>query len=420
MFNLEATPSRGKICYAGNKFALIRGNGDVVRCGQAKPEDVMGNFLANNFFLNKYASTCTYDFCPCNDYSPVSSEDSARLLKDYVDIPNGEGELECAGYLEKCDSVVPLGEDKKLVCFNESDSNEVLQQEEDNARLTAHSEVSAKSTPVEFSWEICYTCNYRCPYCGRWNDASNADIYLDVLEWERIWTGIYEKYGSCNMFISGAEPTTYPGFFEIVKKIAAMHTVTICTNFSWSVEEILQRDFNPLRVKVTPTFHSLFADFEGFLAKAVRLRQWIKDNMVFFVAHPAQMDNASYYKNRMNENGFNFCIVPLRGNKEGNFGVLSNEDDKDKISLITDMSEDEYVYLAEKISPKGKLCLAGHHYAFIKATGDIFACSQSDLFLGNIQNKEFALLNEPMACSSDFCPYESYNLLERHKMPNER
>lgn len=267
---------------------------------------------------------------------------------------------------------------------------------------------------VYFSWEICYTCNYRCPYCGRWNDASRDDLLLGVESWEKIWRNIYKEYGSCDMFISGAEPTTYLNFFDIVRNITTQHNVTLCTNFSWDVKEILDRDFDPRRLQFTPTFHSLFADFESFLGKAVHLKPWIRDNMVFFVAYPSQMSKVDYYKKRMNEHGINFSIVPLRGSNHGHLEVTSSPEDKARISSITDMHEEEFDYLAQNISPEGKPCRAGYRYAIIKPNGMVFPCSQNNQSLGSIVNGNFALLKEPTVCASQFCPYESYNLLERH------
>lgn len=273
----------------------------------------------------------------------------------------------------------------------------------------------SKMNTIEFSWEICYTCNYRCPYCGRWKDESKDDLKLDVKEWENTWERIYAKYGSCNMYISGAEPTTYPGFFDIVRRISDIHTVTICTNFSWDVAEILDRDINPERAQFTPTFHSLFADFDIFLEKAVRLKDWIRNKMVFFVAYQMQMDKVDYYKHRINESGLNFSVVPLRGGDiDGKIKVTSAQEEKDRISAITDMHKDEFEYLAQNKSPRGKPCLAGHRYAIIKPTGKVFPCSnQNNSFLGYIQHDNFTLLVKPSVCPAEFCPYESHNLVER-------
>jgi len=438
-FNVEGVSPRGKMCYAGNRFALIKGNGSVVRCGQSKPGEKIGNFLDSDFLLNKEPLPCAYDYCPCNDYSPASCEiDSQSQEEDAEkkeiasycdDTANGcdntciQKKDERAGINETEDIAVSPRDDILITQETNNLDNlrdNIARHNKDESNSISSTELAKRLGSVEFSWEICYTCNYRCPYCGRWNDASAEDLYLDAMEWEGIWRRIYERYGSCNLFISGAEPATYPQFFDIVQKVSQMHTVTICTNFSWGTKEILDRNLDSQRVQITPTFHSLFANFDTFLEKAIRLKQWIRGKMVFFVAYPTQMREVDYYKKKMNENGLNFCIVPLRGKKDGYFGVVTSDEDKDKISSITDMSEDEYTYLAQKSSPKGRCCRAGFRYAFIKATGKVFPCSQSDRPLGYIQHNEFTLLKEPMVCLFDFCPYESYNLLERYRVANNR
>jgi len=81
---------------------------------------------------------------------------------------------------------------------------------------------------------------------------------------------------------------------------------------------------------------------------------------------------------------------------------------------VTDMHRDEFEYLAQNKSPKGKPCLAGCRYAIVKPTGKVFPCSQSSMVLGYIHKDNFNLLKDPMICPADFCPYESHNLVERN------
>jgi len=80
---------------------------------------------------------------------------------------------------------------------------------------------------------------------------------------------------------------------------------------------------------------------------------------------------------------------------------------------MTDMHKDEFEYLVQNKSPKGKPCFAGCRYTIIKPTGKVFPCSQSSHFLGWIQKNDFNLSKDPMACPAEFCPYESHNLIER-------
>jgi len=366
---LKVEPVKGKLCYAGCRYACIHPDGETFRCGGGSYgglQNSMGNFFKEGFRLLDGPEPCPSEVCPCNEW--------AFLLKDKSE-PQG--------------------------------------QENTERKTIRQAQKQAAPAPFYFSWEICYTCNYRCPYCGRWNDASPDDLLLSPAEWEKIWGNIYEKYGPCNLFISGAEPSTYPDFFDIVQRISRQHSITVCTNFSWDARQVLGRGLDPNRVKVTPTFHSLFADFDTFLGKAVKLKPWIRDDMVFFVAYPQQMKNAQYYKKLMNESGINFNIVPLRGSDGEGLKVISSREDKEKIGLMTDMSKSEFEYLSNNISPEGKPCNAGYRYAVIRPNGKVSACGQSKISLGQVHNGSMALLKQPSVCSFKFCPYESYNLIER-------
>jgi len=400
---------RGKLCYAGCLYACIHPDGRTLRCGGGDYE-IIGNFFDDNFKLLDEPQPCRSDTCPCNEW--------AFLLEEYVKKEERE-ENEGAKEDILCQSK-SLVENSKEVTVAESREIYISSQEhpKEDKELSIRAVDSAIS-PIQFSWEICNTCNYRCPYCGRWNEYSDEDLRFNKDEWQKIWRRIYDKYGQCNMYISGAEPTTYPDFFDIVQCICDMHTITVCTNFSWDVNEIFDRNLDHLKVQFTPTFHSLFADFETFLQKLIILKDWIRDKLVFFVAYPPQMEKVEYYKEMINKNGLNFCIVPLRGTKEdGNVGVISTIEEKEKVYSITDMSEDEFAYLSQGNLPRGKACRAGYRYAIIRPTGKVFACNQSNKFLGYIQDEDFELQKEPMICPSDFCPYESYNLLERFQIRN--
>ena len=70
---------------------------------------------------------------------------------------------------------------------------------------------------VTFGWDLCYTCNYRCPYCGVWENYGDDNLFLSAQEWKGIWDKIYDKYGGCKIYMSGGEPSVYPYFYELVK-----------------------------------------------------------------------------------------------------------------------------------------------------------------------------------------------------------
>ena len=123
---------------------------------------------------------------------------------------------------------------------------------------------------ITFGWDLCYTCNYRCPYCGVWEKASSQDLQLSAEKWWVIWYNLFEKYGSIHIFLSGGEPSVYPYFFELVKVLTKEHTVEICTNLSWNVD-LLIPDVSTQVLRVAPTFHPTFANFEEFFKKSTML-----------------------------------------------------------------------------------------------------------------------------------------------------
>jgi MoaA/NifB/PqqE/SkfB family radical SAM enzyme len=66
-YHLDAQNPRGKLCNAGYKYASIKGNGDVTRCGPLSDKPI-GNITDENFNLFSSSSPCEADFCPCNEY----------------------------------------------------------------------------------------------------------------------------------------------------------------------------------------------------------------------------------------------------------------------------------------------------------------------------------------------------------------
>ena len=66
--NLEHVSPRGRLCQAGSRFALIRGDGKVVRCGQKQQDNYIGFFLDEGFRLLEAPAPCAAESCPCNDF----------------------------------------------------------------------------------------------------------------------------------------------------------------------------------------------------------------------------------------------------------------------------------------------------------------------------------------------------------------
>ena len=67
---MEALSTRGRLCHAGRRYAVIHPDGTAQRCGGAEGEDrVLGNFFAEDFSLLEAPRPCGAETCPCNEWA---------------------------------------------------------------------------------------------------------------------------------------------------------------------------------------------------------------------------------------------------------------------------------------------------------------------------------------------------------------
>lgn len=261
---------------------------------------------------------------------------------------------------------------------------------------------------ITFGWDLCYTCNYRCPYCGVWEKKSENDLMLSSQEWGDVWHNLYEKYGSIHIYLSGGEPSTYPYFFELVEVLSKDHTLEICTNLSWNVDRLITKIPAGI-LKIASTFHPKFADFDIFFKKLLKIKDHLPNSQVYYVACPGQIKEMPERSRILREQGINLIPMPLRGDGF----VLNSEEEKRIVREVSPYEGDKIEYQLQNISPKGKLCRAGQFYAVIRANGMVDRCSQySNEMLGNLLDKNFKLFTEPLYCEKDYCPIESQWIVE--------
>jgi len=254
-----------------------------------------------------------------------------------------------------------------------------------------------------FGWDLCYTCNYRCPYCGVWERKNNGNPALDANQWLNVWNKIFDKYGSCRIYMSGGEPSTYPYFYDLVRELTNKHIVDICTNLSWDVDKIIP-EIPGEKLKISATFHPSFADFNIFFAKAVKIKAYLSNSQIFYVAYPGQIREMPERALKFKMQRINLIPLPLRGNQI----VLNNEEEKKAIRKISPYRGEKKDYQLQDISPFGRLCHAGHYYGVIRANGVVDRCGQYENgSLGNVFDNNFELFKEPLPCEKNYCPIES-------------
>lgn len=257
---------------------------------------------------------------------------------------------------------------------------------------------------ITFGWDLCYTCNYRCPYCGVWEKEGSANLLLPPDKWFHVWERISKLYGRCHIYVSGGEPSTYPGFFDLIRQLAKIHLPEICTNLSWDVKRLVP-DLKPEDLKIAPTFHPTFEDFDVFFKKVIRIKEYLPDRQIYYVAYPKHIADMPERSSRLKEEGIKLIPNPLRGDGF----VLNSEDEKILIRNLSPYNgTPKMEYQLNSTSPRGKPCRAGKDYAVIRIDGMVDRCSQyKNGKLGNFLDNGFKLFNRAMPCEKDYCPIES-------------
>jgi MoaA/NifB/PqqE/SkfB family radical SAM enzyme len=260
---------------------------------------------------------------------------------------------------------------------------------------------------VHFGLDLTYACNYKCPYCV----LPPVLKHRTVEEWTRAWRRVYERSGRCYIYMSGGEPSIYPGFYDLVRAITPMHTVDLCTNLSWDVDKLIPA-LSPDVFRVSATFHPSQVSLEEFLPKAVKAREHLPQRFppkrsVYVVAEPAAMPKMDEYKARLDENGLVLIPLPLMvGSSPAN-----NEEEKKHIEELSpnkDTWDRKLDYQLQNEKPKGRLCHAGQRYVHIRGDGKVDRCTRhEDRQLGDFFSEDFAVWDEPKLCYQEWCPFES-------------
>jgi MoaA/NifB/PqqE/SkfB family radical SAM enzyme len=385
-FQLEPKEVKGKLCHAGQRYAVIKADGLVYRCGENYFRSI-GNLFNDDFKLLDEPLACESEFCPCNEW---------------------------AGLL-----------------VNEEKPIEPRKEENDSIRLPSAIEtepaeikkgIDRSSIPpkrVFLTWDIHYGCNYNCSYCntpkpwnppGSWDRNRDKVAYLEANRWLKIWEDIYRRYGSCEIHITGGEPFTYPSFLELIRDLSKMHTLEIITNLCSDVNDIIAT-VTADRVRIGTTFHPEFADLEEFLKKHLILREHGFDTWANYVAYPPQLDKMAQYKKEFDKLGISFNIQPFMGyfqEREYPMGYTDSElsylkgcyDNDDIVNKKTV----EWKTGSGQKNTKGKPCRMGQMYAKIYPIGDAYRCCANKAEkIGNLIDGTFKLLEEPLPCESEHC-----------------
>jgi hypothetical protein len=278
---------------------------------------------------------------------------------------------------------------------------------------------------MRFSWDLHWSCNYRCPYCwwhGRWDELGPRNRYPGLAELTRIWKRIHEKYGEVHIEIAGGEPSTYPDFCAFMQELLRYHTVSIMTNLSSDLGPLLDTTPPELlqRFKIGATFHPLFADFDAFLAKAEKIRKMGMSIGVLYLAYPPQIKDIPRYKKAFAERDIFFSVSTFWGTYQGRDYPQSYT--AEEIAIVDPAlgNREGQQFQTKPLVTKGKLCNAGHTYGIIHPDGEMLRCGGGswkgeNIIIGNIFDQDFMLWDGPRPCHSEHCPCNEWAFLLEEK-----
>lgn len=272
---------------------------------------------------------------------------------------------------------------------------------------------------VSFNWDIHYRCNYRCPYCwfySKWGDLEGQNVHPSLEQLIRSWKNIYLNHGSIKIAITGGEPFLYPDFAELIKELSQMHKIDIITNLSIDIEDFV-KDAKQPNIKIIPSFHLLFADFDRFVDRVLLLKDRQMVQGVSYIGWPPQIQRFPYYKERFDKFGINLSIQSFFGEYKGVRYPDGYTDEEKKIIMPNIDSRGGKDFQTGPLTTKGRLCAAGKRYGVIHPDGKVLRCGgidSMDSAIGNLGDENFKLLDRSLPCTSEACPCnEGAFLLER-------
>lgn len=274
---------------------------------------------------------------------------------------------------------------------------------------------------VFFTWDLQYSCNYRCTYClvfesPQWESVlAKKDRTIPAERWMEIWDDIYARYGSTHIHCSGGEPFHYPRIIDILAHITPKHSMECDTNLSFDVADFIGR-VKPGTFRFSPAFHPQFAVLEPYVEKCRRLREAGYDLQgVNFVCWPPHLKQIPDLKKAFDGIGVVLTLMPFRGRFEGrDYPDAYSPEERRFINSHSGnpvLSEDYGSWYqggnqgGENHTRQAALCRAGQMYAKIHPDGTALRCCFIDDRgrIGNLIDGTFRLSDEPRPCEFPAC-----------------
>jgi MoaA/NifB/PqqE/SkfB family radical SAM enzyme len=285
---------------------------------------------------------------------------------------------------------------------------------------------------TEFHWLIHDTCNYHCPYCprsgGNRAQGPRKENTRTAETWAAAWRRVHAACGRCRVYITGGEPTLFPGFIGLVGELCGMHSVVFDTNLSWSRPELelFCGQVSPRDVKVNLSFHPDTAAADEFIEKALLLRERGFGAACRVVSFPPLLPELAAYCDKFEKAGLGLAVTPFRGPYEGKkYPRQYTEEERARIASLNSRRRGETtgrhagimrrILYPRMVPLLGQACRSGQVYCCVEHDGTAYRCMQyanrAMEPLGSILDGDFRLAGGPSPCGLMYCEYERRHLV---------
>lgn len=281
----------------------------------------------------------------------------------------------------------------------------------------------------EFHWLIHDTCNYHCPYCprsgGNRAPGPRKDNTRTAETWTAAWRRLRAAYGRCRVYITGGEPTLFPGFTGLVGELAGIHSVVFDTNLSWTRRELdaFCGQVPSGDVNVNLSFHPNTAAADEFVEKALLLRERGFGAACRIVAFPPLLPEIAGYADKFEKAGLGLAVTPFRGAYGGKqYPRGYTDEERAQVAALNARRRPEpagagrhagimrRILYPRMIPIRGQACRSGQVYCCVEHDGTAYRCMQyahrAMEPLGSILDEDFGLAGGPSPCGLMYCEYE--------------
>ena len=269
---------------------------------------------------------------------------------------------------------------------------------------------------------ITQKCTYSCAYCSQSKNQTKQKNSASKTTIDNFLNFLDNLDGDFEITITGGEAMLHPEFIYLINEIKQKNfKINLVTNFSFDIEkyiqvfDILGNSLNKYDIsfhlaelsKTYPDINILFKKLKTFLSLKPECTV-VKFFIPVFDINKEKEDLIDSIVSFANENNISYSFQKIRFlNKK----IISFNSEK----YFKDNDD-------ETINPYGYLCYSGNKSAVIYENGEVYRCYSSRFcktnYLGNINNKNFHLNQNPMPCVFKTCNCDKpllYNQLTNEK-----